>query len=363
MQLASIQTHRHRERRAWRRSLTLRLSAFAVWLAAGVCAGAQAADQVASPALPTASSASIHGTVRSTEGAVYQGAHVELRLGDEAAQSEETDSDGAFTFRNLLAGAFRLIVSSNGFETQNVAGVLKEGQPLEISTITLPMANADTVVQVSAAAQAELAQEQLNVEEEQRVLGIIPNYYVNYDRDAIPLTTRQKFQLAWKSEVDPVSWAFAGAVAGVEQANNSLSGYGQGAQGYGKRFGANYANGFVGTMIGNAILPSWLRQDPRYFYKGTGRVTSRAAYAIANSVICKGDNGRWQPAYSAILGGLAAGGVANLYYPASDRSGLTESFENLAIGTVGSAVQDLFQEFVVRKFTPRLPHLYSKDSR
>ena len=69
-------------------------------------------------------------------------------------------------------------------------------------------------------------------------------------------------------------------------------------------------------MIGGAILPSLFRQDPRYIYKGTGSIPSRALYAIANSVICRGDNRRWQPSYSGILGGLAAGGISNLYYPA-----------------------------------------------
>ena len=75
-------------------------------------------------------------------------------------------------------------------------------------------------------------------------------------------------------------------------------------------------------MLGGAVFPSLFKQDPRYFYKGTGSISSRALYAIANSVICKGDNERWQPNYSAILGGIAAGGISNLYYPASNRSGV-----------------------------------------
>ena len=160
---------------------------------------------------------------------------------------------------------------------------------------------------VSAESQVEIAQEQLNIEEKQRVLGVFPNYYVSYDPDPEPLSTRQKFQLAWKTSIDPVTWILSGGFAGVEQASNTFPGYGQGAQGYGKRFGANYADGLSDTLIGGAIFPSLFKQDPRYFYKGTGSIRSRALYAIANSVICKGDNGRWQPNYSAILGGLAAG--------------------------------------------------------
>jgi uncharacterized membrane protein YeaQ/YmgE (transglycosylase-associated protein family) len=147
----------------------------------------------------------------------------------------------------------------------------------------------------------------------------------------------------------------AGATAGFEQADNTFAGYGQGTEGYAKRFGANYADGFIGTTLGGAILPSWFHQDPRYFYKGTGSIMSRAGYAIANAVICKGDNGHWQPSYSGIIGGLAAGGISNLYYPKSDRSGVEVSFANAAIGTAEGALQNLVQEFIVRKFTPRLP--------
>jgi hypothetical protein len=104
------------------------------------------------------------------------------------------------------------------------------------------------------------------------------------------------------------------------------------------------------------VLPSLLKQDPRYFYKGTGSNRSRILYAIANSVICKGDNRHWQANYSNILGNLAAGGISNLYYPADDRNGAGLTFENAAIGIGATAIANLFQEFVVRKFTPKVPN-------
>ena len=124
-----------------------------------------------------------------------------------------------------------------------------------------------------------------------------------------PWDAKQKFELAWKSTIDPITFALTGALAGIEQADNTFSGYGQGAQGYGKRFGAAYADTVTSTFIGSARPPTLLRQDPRYFYKGKGSVRSRVFYAIANSVICKGDNRRWQPDYSGVLGSLAAGSV------------------------------------------------------
>ena len=303
--------------------------------------------------------ASVHGVVTSTDGEVYEGAEVELELSHDdapATTTEETDSDGEFSFGGLTSGTFKLIVSSRGFTTQTITGVLQAGQAFDARTIVLPVVNAASEVVVSGGSEADIAEAQLNLEEQQRVLGVFPNYYVSYDHEAAPLTTRQKYQLAWRTSIDPVTWIMTGAVAGAEQAKNTFAGYGQGAQGYAKRFGANYTDNFVGTMIGGAILPSWFRQDPRYFYKGTGTAKSRVLYAIANAVICKGDNGRWQMNYSGIMGGLAAGGISNLYYPASNRSGLEVSFENTLIGTAGSAMQNLVQEFLVRRLTPRVPN-------
>jgi hypothetical protein len=153
-----------------------------------------------------------------------------------------------------------------------------------------------------------------------------------------------------------VTFVLTGAIAGVEQADNSFKGYGQGAQGYAKRYGATYADTVTGTFIGSAILPSILKQDPRYFYKGTGSTQSRILYAIANAFICKGDNKRWQPNYSSIAGSLAAGGISNLYYPASDRNGAALTFENTLIGIGATAATNILQEFLIRKLTPNVPN-------
>ena len=199
-----------------------------------------------------------------------------------------------------------------------------------------------------------IAEAQIKEQEKQRALGFIPNYYVSYVPNAVALAPKQKFELAWKTMLDPVTFGITGAVAGIQQAQNDFSGYGQGADGYAKRYGAAYADAAIGTMIGGAILPSLFKQDPRYFYKGTGSKKSRLMYALANSVICKGDNGRWQANYSGILGGLAAGAISNLYYPEKDRdNGLI--LQNALIGIGATAAANVFQEFVVRKLTPNLP--------
>jgi hypothetical protein len=187
------------------------------------------------------------------------------------------------------------------------------------------------------------------------VLGVFPNFYVSYDPDAVPLTSKQKFELAWRTSIDPVTFVLTGAVAGVQQWQNNFSGYGQGAQGYGKRYGAVYADNLTSTFLGGAIFPSLFKQDPRYFYKGTGTVRSRFFYAVANAVICKGDNRKWQPAYSTILGDLASGGISNAYYPNSDR-GAALVFENTLIGIGTTAAANVLQEFLIRKLTPGQNH-------
>jgi hypothetical protein len=212
----------------------------------------------------------------------------------------------------------------------------------------MALATVTTEIRVSPAEEAKV---ELKAEEKQRVLGVIPNFYVTYVPDAVPLNSKQKFQLAWKSTIDPVTFGVAAAVAGMEQGANYYSGYGPGAQGYGKRFGATYADTVLGNFIGGAILPSLLKQDPRYFYKGTGTTRSRILYSIATAVICKGDNGRWQANYSNIAGNFVASGIANVYYPATDR-GAALTIESALIGIGATSAADLLEEFVVPKLTP-----------
>jgi hypothetical protein len=298
----------------------------------------------------------IIGTVVDQSGAVMVGAHVSLNNQAPSPSREVlTGNDGQFSFANVAPGPFQLTITSPRFATHTSSGTLHSGETYLVPQITLAVA-ANIEVQVGVSP-TEVAEEQLKVEEKQRVLGFIPNFYVSYVPDAAPLNARQKFRLAWKSTIDPVTILIVGAVAGVEQAQNHFRGYGQGAEGYGKRFGAGYGDTVSSTFIGGAILPTLLKQDPRYFYKGTGTNGSRILYAIANSVICKGDNRRWQPNYSNILGNLAAGGISNLYYPAEDRNGAGLTFENAAIGIGATAIANLFQEFVVRKFTRKVPNI------
>jgi hypothetical protein len=298
---------------------------------------------------------SISGTVVDPSGAAVAGAHVVLTRDDKSPKQEViSGDDGQFSFASIAPGPFQITVTSELFTTQKTSGILHSGESLVLPQIVFALATEMTQVQVTVP-RVEIAAEELKVEEKQRVFGVIPNFYVSYIPNAAPLASKQKFQLAWRSTIDPVNFVLTGAIAGVQQADNTFSGYGQGAQGYAKRYGASYADFVGGTFVGSALLPSLLKQDPRYFYKGTGTVRSRVFYALANSVICKGDNGHWQPNYSSILGSLAAGGISNAYYPAQNRDGAGLTFENALIGIGETAATNLLQEFVIRKLTPNAP--------
>ena len=299
---------------------------------------------------------SVSGTVLDPSGAQVEGALVSIQFLDSRPhRTIATDANGSFNFTAVNPGTFKVAVVSSGFANWvSSALVLQKGQLYELPTISLQMSSAMTNVDVNFT-RHDIAEEQVSLEEKQRVLGIFPNFYVSYTWDAVPLSSGQKFRLAWRTAYDPVSIAIPAIIAGVEQSQNTFDGYGQGTAGYFKRFGASYGDGFIGNMIGNAILPSVFHQDPRYFYKGTGTIRSRALYAMSTAFICKGDNGHWQPNYSFILGNFASAGLSNLYYPASDRNGAGLTITNALIDTASGAASSLIQEFLIKKISRGIP--------
>jgi len=300
-------------------------------------------------------SGNISGTVLDATGVPVSGARVTLtHEATTRAVETLTEPGGHFSFANVAPGRFELSIGLAGFKTKTLSGNLPAKEDYLAPAIMLDLAPVVTDVSVRLTTE-EIAQQQIKEQEQQKLLAVIPNYYASYVADAAPMNPKQKFELAWKLVIDPSSFVIAGIIAGGEQANNSFPGYGQGAAGYARRFGAAYGDFFIGTYISNAILPSILKQDPRYFYKGTGTVKSRIRYALAMSVVTKGDNGHWQPNYSGILGSLASGGISNLYYPEGSRHGFETTLNNTLIGIGTSAGVNILQEFVFRKVTPKTP--------
>jgi hypothetical protein len=313
-------------------------------------APATGADASGSAAL---GDAKIGGTVTDTNGDVVPGATITLD-GPSGRDHRTTtaDDNAGFEFNNLIPEVpYHLTVSAKGFaDWKSSELLLRSGDFKFVDGIELAILGGVTTVTVSGS-QAEIATQQVYVEEHQRVLGFIPNFYVVYDaKDAVPMTTKLKFQMAFRTSIDPVTIAGTAFLAGINQAADTPD-YPQGAKGYGERFGAVYTDGLTDTMFGGAVLPSLLHQDPRYFYQGTGTIKSRMLHALASPFVCKGDNGKLQPNYSSIGGDLISASISNAYYPASSR-GLSNTFEDLGINTAEREASTVIQEFIVRKFTP-----------
>ena len=171
-----------------------------------------------------------------------------LTLKDQAQKQDVLSGDnGQFSFHNLAPGPFQLTVSAPGFETKLVSGIVNPGQAFIVPAIVLTVAATTTDVKVGLS-EAEIAQEEVKEQEKQRVLGIFPNFYTTYVPDPAPLAPKQKFSLAWKSVTDPISVVGVGSLAGIYQASDELGGYGQGAAGYGRRFGALYGDVFLARL-------------------------------------------------------------------------------------------------------------------
>ncbi|MCU1298765.1 MAG: hypothetical protein JWO91_3043 [Acidobacteriaceae bacterium] len=308
------------------------------------------------PDTPKPKPATIVGTVTDVNDGTVPGATVIL----EGPVSKDhrtvvTNDNGFYQLNDLEPGTtYHLTISAKGFANWTSPPViLKPGQYAILTGSKLHIEEARTTINVAAPAPSpeEIATEQVKIEEQQRVFGFIPNFYVVYDHNAAPLTTKLKFKLATKVLFDPVTIFGVVAFAGINQAAD-VPAYGQGAKGYGERFGAAYAGAATDIMIGGAILPSLLHQDPRYFYQGTGTTKSRAWRAISSTFICHGDNGRLQPNYSTIGGDLASAAIATAYYPPSDR-GAGRVFRTALINTGERALANLTQEFILRRLTPK----------
>ena len=230
--------------------------------------------------------------------------------------------------------------------------------PVDSSQSSSSSTSQPAATQSSQKSQHDTAEEQMKEQEKQRVVGVLPSFNVSYRADAVSLSGAQKIRLAFRSAVDPVSFAAGFIVAGYHEAKDDNIGFGWGPEGYGKRAGAAYLDGFNGTMIGNGILPAVLHQDPRYFRLGHGTVKHRLLYALATNVICKHDNThKWEPNYSNVAGNIISGAISNLYYPA-DGSGISQTFTNGMIVTAEGGFGSIFQEFwpdISRKFLHKDP--------
>jgi hypothetical protein len=319
-----------------------------------VCAqeGAAPNEPAKQQAVNPQETGNIRGKVVDQTGVEISGASVKLTRPDQpSSQETQTDEEGQFYFFNVAPGPYTVTITSDGLTTETLSGTLKPAETHVVPQVKLAVATQVTQVTVGLPVE-EIAQQQIEQQEKQRVLGFVPNFYVSYVPNAAPLNAKQKYKLSARTLLDPMTFVSVGMIAGANDAAGRWKDYGGGVGGYSKRLGATYADVATGTFIGAAVLPSLLKQDPRYFYQGTGSTKSRLWHALTNSFICRGDNGQLEPNYSNIGGNLAAGGLATLYYPRSSGHGW-----GLALSVAGTRLAEttavaVLQEFVLPKLTP-----------
>ena len=324
------------------------------WNSAAVLNAQQ--TNAAEPPSALLAAGSIAGIITDTDAAGVPSAQVTLEdTTSKATRNTQSDDHGAFLFSSVPSGTYVVTVRANGFSPWKIKDVilLHESEDFLLPTVELGVESISTTV--NAISMEDLAEQQITAEEHQRILGVLPNFFVSYVSDPAPLTRKQKFKLALVVSRDPLTFLTTGINAGIEQWQGDFAGYGQEFSGYAKRYGATYGDRLSSTFLGAALLPSLLHQDPRYFYRGHGPIMVRALYAISTVAVCKGDNGHWQPNYSFILGDLASGGISNLYYPAQNRNGVSLTFENMGIAVGGGAIGNVVQEFFLKRFTSHAP--------
>ena len=297
---------------------------------------------------------SISGIVQDPRASAIPGVQIALIGNDHFVVGERTTDDkGAFTITDLTPGFYELSIYAAGFEPVASTVVIRAGERRELPVVTLRIVPKNTTVEVSATLN-EVAQEQVKQEEKQRIIGLLPNYFTSYIWNAAPIRPRQKFDMAVRTVADPFAFVVVAGIAGAEQRHKTFPGYGQGAAGYAKRFGSAYADTVAARMLGSAIFPTLLHQDPRYYYRGSGTVRTRFLYALLSTVVCKGDNGQLEPNYSHVFGSFAAAGISNIYRSPGDRQA-SLTFRNGLIITGSGAVVNLLREFVSRQWTPNVP--------
>jgi hypothetical protein len=196
-------------------------------------------------------------------------------------------------------------------------------------------------------------------EQSQRILGVVPQFGVTSRERPAPLTPGQKFHLFTKSSFDPFAYVVAGLQAGLSQAQNEFPGYGQGAEGYGKRYGASLADQVSSNFFANFFWPVLLKEDPRYFRSGQGSIKRRIAYSLAQEFVTRTDSGHRRFNFSNVLGAFSSGGLSNLYYPSTDRGfslTMSRSAISLAYGSIGGLIDEFWIDI-----DHKLIHKHPKD--
>ncbi|HEY0784790.1 MAG TPA: carboxypeptidase-like regulatory domain-containing protein [Acidobacteriaceae bacterium] len=297
----------------------------------------------------------ISGLITDVNGGVVPGATIAIvGAGGATLRQTTAGSEGEFRLEALAAGVYKLRIQAQGLQTFESPEIkLADGQDFKLPATALPIANAGQTVDVVMTTE-QIAQEEIKEQTQQRVLGILPNFYTSYVWDAAPMNARQKYKLAFRTIIDPWVFARTAITAGIQQANGTFPEYGDGGSGYAKRYFAAYGDAVTGRVIGSAILPALFHQDPRYFYRGTGGVPRRTLHALVSAVAARRDGGRVELNYSHTIGNCTAGYISRTWHPGSG-NGISLALDDMLIAIGDAAGRNLVQEFLYKRISRGTP--------
>ena len=307
-----------------------------------VCAGQDAAT-------------SVSGTIVDPTSTAVDGARVDLTLIDGTeVETSTSDAGGAFRLGGVRPGTYLVTVRAAGFARFMTQPFTVTAQTRECvlppSVLALEEFSTSIVVRSTAA----LAAAQIKAQEKQRLAGVLPNFYVSYVSDAAPLTSRQKLSLATHETFDWTAFIGSSVVAATDQATHAHSGFGSGPSGYAKRWATSFADDRTGDLLDHYVFATAFRQDPRYFYQGTGTPASRTLHAVTSAFVARRDGGGLMPNYAYVFGNIGAAALSNAYYPRAAR-GTDLLVTNVAVGFAKRAAANLIQEFAGKRLTRNVP--------
>jgi hypothetical protein len=226
----------------------------------------------------------------------------------------------------------------------SVAPDSNAGQTTEApdSAVTTPSGSNDAAKQASPA--------------DKRIFGVLPNYRtadgsIPFER----ITAKQKFTIARKDSLDYPSYVLAGVFATIAQANNTNPSFGQGVEGFAKRYGTSVSDQIIGNFMTEAIWPSLLHQDPRYFRKINGSFKSRLGYALTRTLVTRTDRGNWAFNSAEFLGNGTVAAIGNLYYPDGRDFGDTmqRMFTQIGTDTISNVLKEFWPDMKRKWFHKR----------
>jgi hypothetical protein len=190
--------------------------------------------------------------------------------------------------------------------------------------------------------------------DDHRMFKVLPNYKTINDpeQQVPPLHVGEKFALV-EHYFDPFTFVFTSITAGIEQSTNEKAGYGQGALGYAKRYGADFTDGLTNEVFVTGVFPSLLHEDPRYYRLGRGNAWKRTGYALSRILIARGDSGNNRINASEFLGNIASGAISMSYYPQNERS-VSGVFTRMSVEIGYDSLFNVLKEFypdLKRKFS------------